>query len=247
MNACFDHGRERDAGAASAAPAWDTTLPLTTFAAANLHTGLTIRGFRPLADADALRETAACEDLFNRVLNSEAGRPYLFRFGPVDLWERNAHLISVRDGARVVGTMHFHRDQPGRTIFRGAVVDPAYSGQRICSAMGAHGLLHDFVANGDAEEVHCAVRVVNGMPNEGSRVSFSRLGFLLETDCGATYLDGSFRSRHLFESAERDEFGNAFIRYRRMTAGPDVIPRARAFLAAWSQALLPFPTTSLSS
>lgn len=235
--------RNGNNGAAPAAPEpHDTTLPLSDLSVRNIHTGILIRSFRPLANAAALREMADCEDLFKDVLASNAGGRFLFGFEPRDLLDRDAHLVSVRDGQRVIGTMHFHRDAPARVTFRGAVVHPAYKGQRLGSAMGAIGLLHDLVANGDVEEVHCAVRVLaDNQPNHASKVSFSRLGFMLETDCGTTYLKGSFRDRHLFSSAEIDADGNSYIRYRRMRAGPETLPRARAFLAAWSRAILPFP------
>lgn len=243
MNAFISMNGRNGKGAAPAAPElYDTTLPLSELLVTNRHSGITIRSFRPLVDADALRETAACDDLFNRVLNSEAGRPYLFVFEPVDFIERGAHLISVRDGERVVGTMHFHRDAMDKLTLRAAAVDSRYSGQKIAGAMGATAILHDAVANGPVEEIYCAVRVLpDGTLNEPSKVSFARLGFMLETEIGITYVDGSFRNRHLLPGVEFADDGRMFTRYRRMTAGPDILPRARAFLSAWSQAILPFP------
>ncbi|WP_186388774.1 GNAT family N-acetyltransferase [Stappia sp. TSB10P1A] len=242
MTALFDHhGGQGPDGAAVAAPKGPTPrLPLSTVSVRNRHANIELSSARPMSDAEALRLTAASLDLFNEVLASDAGRAMLFRFEPRDLIERDAHVVCARDGTRVVGTMHFHRDDRDRLVLRGAVVHPDYAGLKIASAMGALGMLHDFVANGEVREICLAVRQTgSGRLNEASRISFSRLGFLLETQAGRTALTGTFRDRHLLNSSEQDADGVPFIRYRQMTAGPEILPRARAFLAAWSEAVLP--------
>lgn len=208
----------------------------------NLHADIVLNSFEPFLDAATLAKTAACMELFGRILRSNAGRPNLFNYSPASLFERNAVMLSARHEGKVVGTMYCYRDGDD-LVFAGAAVDPAHSGQRIASALAATGILHDFTAFGPARDVKCVVRqFVNGELNEPSKRSFSKLGLLLETGAETHHVKGDFSDRNLIDSAQLSEDGYASIRYRRMCGGgPETLARARLFLTAWSRSMLPLP------
>lgn len=207
----------------------------------NRNAGITLSSFEPFQDAETLRMTADCEALFQSVRDADDVGRFVFARSPEDLFVRDARMVAATHRDQVIGTLYFHRETPDRLTLRGAAVDPAFSGQRICSAMGATAMLHDALIHGPLAEVACAIRQLpDGSLNEPSKISFRRLGLMVEAGAGTTYLEGKHRDRHLFATSEVDHEG-AFIRYRRMIGGPETLPRARVFLAAWSEAILPLP------
>ncbi|WP_439629962.1 hypothetical protein [Shinella sp.] len=241
MTGSFFHHNDNPVAANAATDPRQIVVHGSTLVFTNRHAGISLKSFEPFQDSETLRMTADCEALFQSVRDS--GEPGRFVFGrsPDDLYKRDARMVAAIWDTQIVGTLHFHRDTPNRLTLRGAAVDPAFSGQRICSAMGAAAMLHDVLIHGPFAEVACAIRQLpDGTLNEPSKISFGRLGLMLEAAIATTYLEGNYRDRHLFATSEIDHQG-AFIRYRRMIAGPETFLRARAFLAPWSDAVLPLP------
>ena len=241
MTMCFFHNNDNPVAANAATNSRPIVVRGSALVFTNRNAEISLNSFEPFRDAATLRMTADCETLFQSVRDSnEVGR-FVFGRSPEDLFVRDARMVAATYRDQVIGTLYFHRETPDRLTLRGAAVDPAFSGQRICSAMGAAAMLHDALIHGPFAEVTCAIRQLpDGSLNEPSKISFSRLGLMVETGAGTTYLEGNHRDRHLFGTSEMDHEG-AFIRYRRMIGGPETLPRARAFLAAWSEAILPLP------
>lgn len=229
-------------GAAAPSISLQPAIRGVSLSVANLHADIVLESFEPLLDAVTLAKTAACMELFGRVLHSDMGRSNLFNYTPSILVERNALMLSARHDGKVVGTMYCYRDDDD-LVFAGAAVDLAHSGQRIASALAATGILHDFTAFGPARDVKCVVRqFANGQINEPSKRSFARLGLLLETGAETHHVKGNLSDRNLIDSAQTSDDGYASIRYRRMCGGgPETLSRARLFLTAWSRSLLPLP------
>ncbi|SMD14962.1 hypothetical protein [Rhizobium sp. RU36D] len=230
-------------GAAPAASDTSSHLALRdiSLTVANRHCGIILRSFDPFTDADSLNRTANCKALFDSILHTEQGRPMLRQYEPRDLIVDSAVMIEAGFEGHAIGTLYFHRDAGNNMLFKAVVVHPAFGGMKLATAMISVAILTDLVTNGPAQEYRCTIRELPEGLNEASRISFARLGFLLETETGKSQLKGNIHDRHRFASAEQDQNSPFFIRYRRMSAGPEAVPAARAFLAAWSEAILPFP------
>ncbi|WP_346894827.1 hypothetical protein [uncultured Roseibium sp.] len=214
----------------------------------NRHSGLRIDSFDPIRDVDSLEEAVKGLRVFERVLNTEPGQKYLWEFRPSDMIERDVMMVTVRHDDLTIGTMQFNRDEENALWFRAAAVLPEYGGMQLATAMGSVGLCHDAMMHlVPPKEIDAAIRQMpDGSLNEASKRSFVKLGFLLEVEPGQTYLSGRWPDRHLFSSAEFNEEGEAFIRYRRMIGEPDVaLQEAKAFLTGWTEKVLPFPKRAL--
>ncbi len=223
-------------------------LATTRLTVANRHSGLEITSFPPFADTDTLAEAVKGLQISQTVLKSKAGQPNLWGCGPMDMMERSAVMTVAKHMGEPVATLQSYRSGENDLWFTTAAALPHYGGMKIASAMVCAATLYDSVLYTEMpNELIAAVREKeDGTLNEPSKRSFTKLGFLLEVESGQTYLKGTYRDRHLFHSAEINEEGEAFIRYRRLVGDPDqVLKIAKVFLAEWSEMILPFPKSPM--
>lgn len=167
--------------------------------------------------ADAV--TMAYADFVNARLETPDGK-FLFGFSAADLadrgaWITAAYLVRRPAPAELVGARHIHLDGDGMLWFRGAYVARQHRGRRLGPALAALGIAHIRRLGHAPEAAIGAAIVENGVPNQNSVRAMAKLGFTLTDAGGATFLDGSYRDRHLLAGAERIE-GRPAIRYRKM-------------------------------
>lgn len=225
---------ENFAGAASAAPPLEPLLKSSRLSVANPHAGVELVSFAP---GDDLQAAADAKALFDRVLTSPDGQRFLDGYLGAELFESHGMLVVARHGRSVLGTLRFREIEPGELLIQSVAVSRRHAGMKLASAMTALAIQHGRLAFGDAQHITCTIRAFgDGGLNDRSHASFTRLGFALEAQMGKHVIVGTYRDRHQYRSAEIED-GRAIIRFLWMSAGPEIYPIARRFLAGWSNAV----------
>jgi len=229
------------AGAAVAAP--DTLTPKiqrSVLSVENLASGITAFSLPCGAVPELL---GAGKRLFDRVKESDMGRPHVDGWIVEELFARQAQLAVLLDRQQVIGIAHYHKTGPDAVTIRGLAVDPRYGRMKLGTVLPAIAVAHAPLVFDEVRRFECSLRVLGHAANERSRASFERIGFVLEEPVGISYLDGSHHNRDKMPTAEIDGHG-AFIRYQRMTSTDETSSRAARFLQDWASDILPFPAAA---
>ncbi|MCK0197422.1 hypothetical protein MWN34_10905 [Ancylobacter sp. 6x-1] len=202
----------------------------------NLNLGFAIETGAVGANLDLFAEGRRLQA---RMIQSDQ-RHFLFDSLPDDAFARSACMAVARNGDEVFGTVLAHPDADGALLVRTLIVNPAYAGLRMGSALASAVILDAFVRGVSFASVTCAVRVLrDGGLNKPSAKSLDRIGFATEPGIHKARLAGTLRDRHLVPTAEVDEFGY-FVRYVRLRGvRAEVVDRSVAMLAEWRDIPIP--------
>lgn len=211
----------------------------SSMAVTNIHTGVEVRSVAP---GGAFGLVGEAKRLFDRVAEMPAGVPNVDGWLIEGVFERQAQLVVAVDKDEIVGMACYHPDAASDIVIRSLVVDPAAKGMGLSTAMIGLTVRHAPTVYPGAGRFVCSIRQMpNGDLNEPSRRSFEKLGFVLEPNVGMSYLDGSFSNRNKWPTAELDEVGAVYIRYRLMFSSAETSAAAATYLQEWSNAVLPIP------
>jgi hypothetical protein len=174
--------------------------------------------------------------VFNEGLNHLETGQFLFGFDDIDLKNRDARVTVIcnRNG-ETTGGLHWHISEENEMWIRGAVVRQEHRGNQLGAAMVATSLVHSYMNSYTLPAPTCVIRILSdNTDNVASRKTFERIGFSSDVNIAQTYLNFDWKDQHLRHSAEIDDNGRYYFRYRKMVANASVFDTARSFLRFWS-------------